>query len=194
MREVSRPGYVRFFVVPPTGDEGDGFKVEWAMESAWRFLPVESCAAGWQLHPVDLAVNKVIAATSREEPRDYFDVLYAHDNILPLGPLVWAVPGKDPGLPPGVALDLLKRRPRFRREEFDLMQTVQPMDPVAFAAAWREAIAAAADFLAYAPASTAGNLFVDADGRFGQPARGDFSQWNLHPATLGGVLPTVRPA
>ncbi len=36
-------------------------QVEWAHDSAWRFLPtVKHDLAGFQLHPIDLAINKLL--------------------------------------------------------------------------------------------------------------------------------------
>ena len=49
---------------------------------------------GYLLHPVDLATNKVMAATGRREPRDLVDWVTVHDRILPLGAVVWAAVGK----------------------------------------------------------------------------------------------------
>lgn len=53
--------------------------------------------SGYQLHPIDLAINKVLALAGRDEARDFLDVLHAHATILPLGALCWAAVGKDPG-------------------------------------------------------------------------------------------------
>jgi hypothetical protein len=47
------------------------------------------------LHPIDLAVNKVLALAGRDEPRDLLDTLYQHREVLCLGALCWAACGKD---------------------------------------------------------------------------------------------------
>lgn len=50
--------------------ESHATKVEWARDSAWRFMPtVRDERVGWVLHPVDLAVNKIIALAGRDEAR-----------------------------------------------------------------------------------------------------------------------------
>ena len=37
------------------------------------------------LHPVDLGMNKVMAAAGRRELRDIVDLVTIHETILPLG-------------------------------------------------------------------------------------------------------------
>lgn len=103
---MQQPGFVRALV--RKGD--DTTKVEWAHDSAWRFLPtIRNPQSGFLLSPIDLAVNKLLALVGRDEPRDYLDI---HDAIrdLPLGALCWAASGKDPGVTPAMLLDLLRRR------------------------------------------------------------------------------------
>ncbi len=73
-------------------------KIEWAHDSAWRFMPtVRHPLAGYVLHPVDLAVNKLLALAGRDEARDFLDVLDLDRRTLALGALCWAAAGKDPG-------------------------------------------------------------------------------------------------
>ena len=43
---------------------------------------------GYVLHPVDLAMNKVMAATGRREVRDLVDLVMIHHSILPLGAVI----------------------------------------------------------------------------------------------------------
>lgn len=65
--DLNQPGYVR--AVVREGD--DATRVEWARDSAWRFMPpVRDERVGFLLHPVDLAVNKTLALAGRDEPRD----------------------------------------------------------------------------------------------------------------------------
>ena len=44
-----------------------------------------SDTAGYMLHPIDLAVNKLLALVGRDEPRDFLDTLYVHHTVLALG-------------------------------------------------------------------------------------------------------------
>lgn len=94
---------------------------------------------GLLLHPVDLAINKVPALTGRDEPRDFVDTLFVHRTVLPLAGLCWAAVGKDPGLSPLSLLELLKRRGRYRPEDFDRLHLVQPFDLPGAKAEWRAA-------------------------------------------------------
>ena len=55
---------------------------------------------GYVLHPVDLAMNKVMAAAGRRELRDIVDLVMIHETILPLGAAVWAAVEKSPGFTP----------------------------------------------------------------------------------------------
>jgi hypothetical protein len=69
--ELSQPGHIRALI--SRGD--DSTRIDWAHDSAWRFLPpVQDEEGGYLLHEVDLAVNKVLALAGRDEPRDYVDI------------------------------------------------------------------------------------------------------------------------
>ena len=52
---------------------------------------------GLTLHPFDLATNKILAMVGRLEVRDWVDVINADRRLQPLGYLLWAACGKDPG-------------------------------------------------------------------------------------------------
>jgi len=81
--------------------QGQRTKMEWALDTAFRFFPVEpDDELGWRLNFWDAAVNKVLAFAGRSEVRDLVDVLELHQRHLHLGVLAWAGAGKDPGLTP----------------------------------------------------------------------------------------------
>jgi len=66
--EISQPGFVRSVV----RRGADATRVDWAHDSAWRFLPlVRDEMGGLLLHPIDLAINKALALAGRDEPRDF---------------------------------------------------------------------------------------------------------------------------
>ena len=90
--------------------------------------PVRDELGGFLLHPVDLAVNKTLALAGRDEPRDYADILFIHERILPLGALCWAAAGKDPGFTPLSLLELLRRRGRHRPEDMARLALAGPTD------------------------------------------------------------------
>ena len=107
--------------------------VDWAHESAWRFLPlVPLPGGGVMLHPIDLAINKLVALANRREPRDLVDVLYADAHILPFPALVWAVVEKNPGLNPASYLEQFRRRtltPEAPRTSASPVRTMSPTPP-----------------------------------------------------------------
>lgn len=77
--EMNQPGFIRSIV--SKGEEST--KIEWAHDSAWRFLPpIKDDRSGIQLHPIDLAINKVLALAGRDEAKDFLDILYIHQEIL----------------------------------------------------------------------------------------------------------------
>lgn len=143
------------------------------------------------LHPIDLAINKVLALVGRDEPRDYLDTIDAHTRILGLGGLVWAACGKDPGFTPLMLLDLLRRKGRYRPEDFTRLALREAPDLPAAKQAWQSALESATEFVASRPIEEVGCLYYsrapaafvatlplpsDAVPHFGRP---------------GGVLPLV---
>jgi hypothetical protein len=100
---LSQPGFIR----AQARRNGQEILVDWAHDSAWRFMPtVLIKGIGHVLHPVDLAVNKVLALSGRDEPRDWVDTLYLDAKFISLGAMVWAAVGKDPGMNPEMLLSL----------------------------------------------------------------------------------------
>jgi hypothetical protein len=188
--EINQPGYIRVTVT-----SGENFtKIEWAHDSAWRFMPVvRQKDVGYQLHPVDVAVNKVLALAGRDEARDFLDVLYIHEEILPLGPLVWAASGKDPGFTPLSLLELLKRRGRYRQEDFSRLHLAVPVELTKLKTRWLEALEDADRFVRSRPASEIGCLYYSSSRRaFIEPQGQEEvagSEIQLHFGRPGGILP-----
>ena len=70
-------------------------------DSDYRFFPtMPDEMFGYVLHPVDLAMNKVVAAAERRELRDIVDLVMIHETILPLGAVIWEAVEKEPGFTP----------------------------------------------------------------------------------------------
>jgi hypothetical protein len=177
----------------------DATRVDWAHDSAWRFMPlVPDELGGLLLHPADLAVNKVLVLAGRDEPRDFVDILFAHRRVLPLAGLVWAAVGKDPGFTPLSLLELLKRRGRYRAEDFARLQLTQRFDLVEAKAAWLEALAEAEAFARERPPEEAGCLYYATEAqRFVVPRRDVSLQEQgimIHSGAPGGVMPRVADA
>ena len=143
---------------------------------------------GYQLHPIDLATNKVLALAGRDEPRDLLDTVYVHQHVLELGPLVWAAVGKDPGFSPLSLLELLRRRGKVRPEDLARVHLAEPLDLQALKATWLAALDGAEAFVRNRPPEEVGCLYYAPDlKRFVDPRRN--SPTVPHFGRPGGVLP-----
>lgn len=189
---LSIPGFIRALV-----SRNDGAtRVDWARDSAWRFMPlVRDPLGGFLLHPVDLAVNKILVLAGRDEARDFVDTLVVHRHVLPLAGLCWAAAGKDPGFTPLSLLELLKRRGRHREEEIRRLNLAEPFDLRGAKAEWMEALAFAETFARERPPEELGCLYYStAEDRFTLPepnASLEAQGLAVHFGTLGGVIPRV---
>jgi len=140
--------------------DSDSVKIEWVHDTAWRFLPLVADAfTGFHMHPIDLAINKVLALAGRNEARDYLDVIMLDQELLSLGALCWAACGKDPGYSPQSLLEILKRKGPFRKEDFLNLQTKEDVDLVNLKTRWLHALERAQQFINDRPASEAGCLY-----------------------------------
>ena len=189
--EMNQPGYIRCLVAK----NGHSTKVEWAHDSAWRFMPVEKVEAlGYVLHPIDLAINKILALAGRDEARDFLDVLHAHETLLPLGALCWAACGKDPGWSPNSLLELLKRRGKYQPEDFKRLNLNIEVNLQHLKQTWLAAMGNAELFIQQAPPQDVGCLYYSQSKKtFVSP---DFSKPDLditpHTGRPGGVVPLLK--
>ncbi|CAN5766196.1 hypothetical protein BH11GEM1_BH11GEM1_09920 [soil metagenome] len=198
--EISQPGFVRAIVSKDAG----ATRIDWAHDSAWRFMPpVRDALGGYLLHDVDLAINKTLALAGRDEARDFVDIMYVNETVLPLAGLVWAAVGKDPGFSPLSLLELLKRRGRPRPEEVARLDLAAPFDLTSARTLWFAALADADAFVRSRPSTEIGCLYYSVKSdRFVIPAPDAESGDILaHYGRPGGVLPqpaeralgTLRP-
>jgi len=185
--DLNQPGYVRAVV----RKDGHATKVEWARDSAWRFMPaVRDERVGFMLHPVDLAVNKVLALAGRDEPRDVLDAIHLHQHVLALGGLCWAACGKDPGFTPLSLLDLLRRRGQVREEDLARLDLAEPVDLHVLKRAWLQVLDSVAPFVESRPPGEMGCLYYSATNeKFVDPR--EAADAIPHFGRPGGVLPRV---
>lgn len=186
--EMQLPGYIRATVASDRAST----KVEWAHDSAWRFLPtVRHEVVGYVLHPIDLAVNKLLALAGRDEARDFLDILDLDQRILSLGALCWSAAGKDPGFTPFALMEILRRRGKYHQEDFARLKLTEPVDLPALKARWLSALAQSDAFVRRRPPSEAGCLYYSpSQARFVSP--GDHAGDAVpHYGRPGGVLPHV---
>jgi len=185
--DLTQPGFVRVIV---RRDEL-ATKVEWARDSDWRFMPtVRDDRVGFVLHPVDLAVNKVLALAGRDEPRDVLDALHLHQHVLVLGGLCWAACGKDPGFTPLSLLDLLRRRGRVREEDLARLDLAEPIDLHVLKRDWIEALDSVEPFVESLPPGEIGCLYYSSSQAIFVDPR-EVPDAVPHFGRPGGVLPRI---
>ena len=82
------------FVEANVSREGNALEIQWAWDSAYRFFPLkDDPVAGFTLHPLDLATNKLAALVGRTEVRDWIDVITCFKHVQPLAFLLCAACG-----------------------------------------------------------------------------------------------------
>lgn len=183
---LNQPGYLRALV----SKDGSSTKVEWSHDSAWRFMPaIKSEEVGYRLHPVDLATNKLLALVGRDEPRDFLDILTVVETTLSLGALCWAAAGKDPGFTPYTLLDLLRRRGRFRPDDFERLHLTESPDLPALKQRWLACLEEAGRFIASRPPDEVGCLYWSTTRQQFVDTGLDGDDVVPHFGRPGGVLP-----
>lgn len=192
---LNQPGFIRALVERTADGQKQSTKVEWARDSAWRFLPpVKHAVSGYQLHPVDLAVNKLLALVGRDEPRDFLDTIEAHQSILSLGAMCWAAAGKDPGFTPLSLLELLRRRGVYHREDFARLMLREQPDLVELKITWLEALSEAEAFIRSRPSEDMGCLYYSPSRRAFVGSSEELegkTDAQPHHGRPGGVMPRV---
>lgn len=186
--ELSQPGYIKAIV----SKNDNKTKIEWAHDSAWRFMPtIFNDEIGYTLHPVDLAINKLLALVGRDEPRDFLDTIEAHNNVLSLGALCWAASGKDPGYTPNLLVEMLQRRGNYHEEDFTRLLLASAINLIELKNIWRTALVDAKEFISARPASEIGCLYYSPKKqKFITPSENDEQEIKLHFGKPGGILPS----
>ena len=193
---VERTGFVEALVSDATGSA----RVEWAADSAYRFFPLMTHPdLGLTLHPIDAATNKALALVGRSEPRDWVDLIECHRRLQPLGYLIWAAVGKDPGLSPAFVLDQAARTARYTEADLEHLQFggVRPT-AADLSCTFRAALAQARAIVALLPPDSLGQCVLTAAGA---PAHWSddelpamLPQLRFHSGALHGAFPSVKPA
>jgi len=179
----------------------DSVLIQWARDSAFRFFPlIEDDLLGLTLHPLDLAANKLLALVGRLEPRDWIDIIECHQKLQPLGYLVWAACGKDPGVNPDSLLsDAAKQR--YVQPELDILSFEgPPPNASATARIWKEAIRSGRSIVARLPTDQVGTCLLTPDGRpychAVEQLEDDVQRGRIlfHPGRLHGAWPRLIPS
>ncbi len=161
--DVIRDG--RTFVEAVIAGKAEQTVMQWACDSAYRFFPlIENDLLGMTLHPFDLATNKVLAMAGRLEVRDWVDALQCDTSIQPLGYLVWAACGKDPGYNPQ-SLIAFAARAHYSQAEVDSLDFAGERPRAAVLGEhWHRALAAARRIGEVLPPDELGKCVVTRDG------------------------------
>jgi len=176
-----------FRAVITRGDQQ--LKLEWAVDSAYRFFPViQDPDMGWRLHNADLATNKALALGGRSETRDLLDIVMVDGSFLPLHAVVWAACGKDPGFTPVFLLEQMARNARI--DPLVLRHIAAwHISPTDLKRKWLEIHDRALAQVEAFSRETPGCFYVDARGSLFWPE--DPTQTRRHEPFLGGSWPKV---
>lgn len=170
--------------------DGLSTRLEWVVDSDYRFFPtVPDELFGYVLHPVDLAMNKVMAAAERREVRDIVDLLTIHETILPLGAVIWAAVEKAPGFTPEGLIAEIRRNAHYSPEEWRDVATTEPVDPGAIMRRLRATLDEAETFVMKMPTEKAGLLFLK-DGHVVQPDPDRLEDYQTHAGQRRGQWPS----
>ena len=157
-----RPAYVEASVVK--GE--DAVLMQWMRDSAFRFFPlVQHDEFGLVLHPLDLATNKTLALVGRLEIRDWIDMITCDERIQPLGFLVWAACGKDPGFSPLSILEQAGQSGHYAQVELlELSFDGPPPDLPELSRKWHAMCEEARRIVEILPAEHAGTCVLNRHG------------------------------
>lgn len=147
--------------------EGEQTLVQWMSETRTRFFPlIRDEEWGARLHPADLAVNKVIAASTRTKARDYADLLMIERFMCPLGSVIMAAAGKPPYFSPLRIVDEIRRKAlSVSNEDYTAVRGLPSQwTPSIIRDGLIRALDAAELYLREAPADIVGVLCTDAAG------------------------------
>lgn len=167
----------------------DSTRLEWVADSDYRFFPtMPHPLFGYILHPVDLAINKVMAAGGRRELRDIIDLVTIQETILPLGAVIWAAVEKSPGFTPEGLIAEIRRNANHPAAEWRAIQAVTPLDPVDVMQRLRSALDDAEAFVGKMPSDKIGLLFL-LDGRVVEPDPDHLDSYETHAGQRRGHWP-----
>jgi hypothetical protein len=141
--------------------------IQWMGETKLRFFPlVKDAEWGLRLSQADLAVNKVLAASSRRKARDFADIVAITANMCPLGPLIMAAAGKPPSYSPQKMIEHIRWHGQSIPDDEYMAVKALPVDwtPQFIRAEITRQTDIAERYIMSAPVEVVGVLAVNADG------------------------------
>ena len=186
------------FVEAMVSKGGNAVEVQWATDSAYRFFPLQDDpVAGFTLHPLDLAANKLSALVGRTEVRDWIDVITCAKQMQPLAFLLSAACGKDPGFSPPSMLEFAARR---HYNQVDIDDKILPRgvyDAAELCRFWHEEVDRARKTLELFPREEAGKAVMTREGGLFKGTDDEFRAALaaggivFHEGHLGGAWPQI---
>jgi hypothetical protein len=177
------------YVAEVSGPNGST-RLEWLADSDFRFFPaIPDQTFGYVLHPVDLAMNKAMAAAGRREVRDLVDLVTVHRTILPLGAVIWAAVEKSPGFTPEGLIAEIRRNSQHPEAEWRNVASAEPFDPRSVTAELRAALDQAESFVSQMPTDKLGLLFLER-GKVVQPDPTQIGKYQTHSGRRRGHWPS----
>lgn len=160
--------------------------IQWMSETRDRFFPLEQDEAwGLRLHMADLAVNKVLAASTRRKSRDLVDLVLIAEGYCPLAPLYLAASAKIGSFSPVALLE--RSRQNLTSTRVDELGTTRGVpDGLSGSELKQRGLAAidlAEEFLLTAPPEWSDGLPVD---QFGKPVTDRVDLHEIRPVRDGG--------
>lgn len=149
------------------GDGREVTSIQWMSESRTRFFPiVRDRDWGARLDMADLAVNKVVAASTRRVPRDAVDAVSISERFAPLGPLFMAAAAKLSLSPARMVDECRQRLVSFQEEDIASVRChEETWTRARLQATGLAALDAAAAYIAAHPWHSPGVLPVDGNRR-----------------------------
>jgi hypothetical protein len=141
------------------------------------------------LHPIDLAMNKVMAAAGRREVRDLVDLVTVHDTILSLGAVTWAAVEKSPGFTPEGLIAEIRRNANYPAADWRALTSSEPLDPKDVTSRLRSALDEGEAFVAHMPTDKIGLLFLKG-GSVVQPDPERLQDYETHAGHRRGQWPS----
>lgn len=172
------------------GDGNETTRLEWVRDSDFRFFPaVPDELFGYRLHLADIAMNKVLAAAGRREPRDVVDLLTIEERGLPLVAIVWAAAAKDPGFSPESLAQEILRFGIYQQVDYDELELEIPCNAGDVSRRIKSSMHLAIAFAKSMPPGLAGHLFLKGS-QIVLPDPGDLSAVKLHTGQRKGHWPS----
>jgi hypothetical protein len=148
-------------------DHSSATVIQWMSDTRIRFFPlVRDEQWGLRLHQADLAVNKVLAASSRRKARDFADLAAIAANMCPIGPLVMAAAGKPPAYSPQKMIEQIRWHAQaISDHEYSAVKGLPgAWTPQFIRAEVTRQMDIAETYIMTAPVAVVGVLCVDANG------------------------------